>query len=191
MPNYRRRLRPGGTYFFTLVTYQQEPFLCRPLARGLLRDAILACQADRPFILDAVVLLPDHLHAICTMPPGDFDFSTRWGVIKKSFTQSWLAAGGREGSVSESRAANRRRGVWQRRFWEHGVRDVDELQGCADYVHYNPVKHGLARCPHEWPWSSFSRWVRDGVYPPDWKCVCDGRATEPPTFGQFDLDAME
>ena len=167
MPNYRHRLRTVGTYFFTLVTYQRQPFLCRPLARGLLRDAILACQADRPLVLDAIVLLPDRLHAICTMPPGDLDNFTRWGVIKKTFTQSWLANGGSEGGISESRVVNRRRGVCQRRSWKHCVRDVNNHQGCADYVRHNPVKHGPARCLREWPCSSFSRMVGDGVYQSD------------------------
>jgi putative transposase len=148
MPNYRRAFRPGGTFFFTLVTHGRARFLCDELARTLLRRAIDDCRAAAPFEVDAFVLLPDHLHTMWTPPAGDGDFSTRWMRIKRSFTCGWLAAGGREGAVSDSRRRNRRRGVWQRRFWEHVIRDPTDYQRHLDYIHYNPVKHKLARCPH-------------------------------------------
>src|SRR5690348_16773147 len=119
MPNYRRAFRPGGTFFYTLVTYRRARFLCDELARTLLRRAIDACRAVSPFDVDAFVLLPDHAHAMWTLPEGDADFSSRWSRIKKRFTDEWVAAGGWEGAVSDSRRHNRRRGVWQRRFWEH------------------------------------------------------------------------
>ncbi len=185
MPNYRRWFRPGGTFFFTIVTYDRAPFLCEPLARTILRRSLEQCQTLRPFKINAVVLLPDHFHTVWTLPPGDDDFSTRLGMVKKSFTQEWLNEGGTEGSISSSRMFNRRRGVWQRRFWEHWVRDIDDLQGCADYIHYNPVKHGLVKCPHDWPHSTFKNWVNDKAYAPDWQCVCDGRMPLPPEFERY------
>src|SRR5687768_13416942 len=137
MPNYRRTVRPGGTFFFTVVTYDRLAFLCNAKARAMLRTALRLCQTLRPFEIEAFVLLPDHLHTVWTLPVGDSDFSTRWGLIKKAFTQSWLASGGREGHVSVSREANQRRGVWQRRFWEHTIRDEDDLHRHLDYIHYN------------------------------------------------------
>ncbi len=186
MPNYRRWFRPGGTYFFTLVTYDRQPFLCEPDARAFFRHAIEHCRTDRPFKLPAIVLMPDHVHTIWALPPEDDDFSSRWGVIKKACTQSLLQSGHEAGVVSASRQRNRRRGVWQRRFWEHWIRDAEDLQGCADYIHYNPVKHGLVKCPHEWPHSSFHRWVREGIYPADWKCVCNGGVSDPPVLDGFE-----
>lgn len=191
MPNYRRAIRPGGTFFFTLVTYGRAPFLCEPAARRTLREAISGCREVMPFEIDAFVLLPDHLHAIWTLPEGDGDFSKRWGVIKKRFTQEWTAGGGWQGVVSESRVDNRRRGVWQRRFWEHVIRDERDYQKHLDYVHYNPVKHGRVACPHLWEWSSFRRWVGKGGYAGDWSCACDGRTVNKLDFNGLNLTAME
>jgi putative transposase len=191
MPNYRRAFRPGGTFFFTLVTYRRARFLCDDLARPLLHRAIDACRAVSPFRIDAFVLLPDHLHAIWTLPDGDASFSTRWARIKRSFTLSWTAAGGWEGAISDSRRDNRRRGVWQRRFWEHVVLDETDLERHFNYIHYNPVKHGLARCPDAWRWSSFHRLVREGVYDPKWCCGCDGTPVAVPDFGGLDIEGIE
>jgi putative transposase len=136
MPNYRRAFRPGGTFFFTLVTFERLPFLCQPQARAILHESIDECRRNRPFSIDAFVLLPDHLHAIWTLPEADADFSSRWGIIKKRFTQAWTAAGGIEGAVSRSRQKNHRRGVWQRRFWEHVIRDEHDLELHVNYIHY-------------------------------------------------------
>ena len=165
---YRRAFRPGGTFFFTLVTYRRRRFLCDDLARVLLRRAIDACRAVSPFEMDAFVLLPDHLHAVWTLPEGDADFSSRWSRIKKAFTRTWVAAGGWQGAVSESRRHNRRRGVWQRRFWEHIIRDGTDLERHLNYIHYNPIKHGRVQCAHDWQWSSFHRLVREKVYDARW-----------------------
>ena len=128
------------------------------------------------------MLLPDHLHAIWTLPPDDTDFSKRWGRIKRAFTQSWTSAGGWEGAVSDSRRSNRRRGVWQRRFWEHLIRDEADYQRHMDYLHYNPIKHSHAACAHAWAWSTFDRMVRRGIYPATWCCTCDNRPACPPDF---------
>jgi putative transposase len=191
MPDYRRLFRPGGTYFFTVVTYRRAPFLCDDLARPLLRAAINQCQENYPFTTDALVLLPDHLHAIWTLPQGDSDFSGRWGRIKKSFTQAWMASGGWEGAISDSRISNRRRGVWQRRFWEHMIRDQRDYERHLDYIHYNPVKHSYARCAHGWDWSTFHKLIRQKVYEPSWCCSCNGQALKVPDFGDMEVENME
>jgi putative transposase len=191
MPDYRRAVLPGGTYFFTLVTYRRAPILCDPLARRLLRESVDACVRATAFTVDAMVLLPDHLHAMLTLPPGDADFSSRWSRIKRSFTQRWLAASGWEGAVSFSQGKDRRRGVWQRQFWEHAIRDRRDYNAHLDYICYNPVRHGLAACPHEWPWSSFHRLVDRGVYERTWCCGCDQRCVTPPKFGALREAAIE
>ena len=191
MPNYRRAFRPGGTFFFTLVTYRRARFLCDEPARVLLRGAMEQCRAECPFTLDAMVLLPDHLHAMWTLPEGDTDFSSRWGRIKKSFTQAWVTAGGWEGAISESRGRNRRRGVWQRRFWEHTIRDERDYERHLNYIHFNPIKHNHVTCAHAWKWSSFHRLVKENLYEPHWCCGCDGRLVREPDFEGLKVEEME
>lgn len=175
MPEYRRAFRPGGVFFFTVVSNLRRRLLCGATARVCLRAAFQEVQAESPFDVLATVLLPDHLHALWQLPAGDTDFSVRWSRIKRRFTQTWLSRGGGEGQVTVSRARHRERGVWQRRFWEHAIRDEQDLQRHMDYIHYNPVKHRMVDCPHGWPHSSFARWVAKGYYPSDWQCVCGGR----------------
>jgi putative transposase len=155
------------------VTEGRAPILCEDLARISLRQAISGCRVHLPFQIVAFVLLPDHLHVIWTMPHGDADYSTRWAWIKKEFTKAWLAGGGTEQPSNESRRRAGRRGVWQRRFWEHCIRDELDLERHCDYIHYNPVKHGLARRPGDWAYSTFHRFVRDGHYPVDWGCTLE------------------
>jgi REP-associated tyrosine transposase len=145
VPDYRRAYVPGGMYFFTLVTERRAPILTDPNAREFLRQAFVRCRSGWPFRIEAIVLLPDHLHAIWSLPRGDANYSLRWAWIKKEFTKSWIGAGGSEEAISASRRRNRRRGVWQRRFWEHCLEDEDDLERHCDYIHYNPVKHGLVR----------------------------------------------
>jgi putative transposase len=168
MPNYRRARIPGGTFFFTLVTEQRAAIFAEPTARGMLRRAFIDCRSRWPFRVEAIVLLPDHLHAVWSLPRGDPDYSRRWAWIKKEFTKAWVAAGGAERGVSDSRHRNGRRGVWQRRFWEHCIEDEDDLERHYDYIHYNPVKHGLVSTPGDWPFSSFHRFVKLGAYPAEW-----------------------
>jgi putative transposase len=114
------------------------------------------------------VLLPDHLHAIWTLPVGDTEYSKRWAWTKKEFSKEWLAAGGAEREISDSRYRRRQRGVWQRRFWEHAIRDENDYARHFDYIHWNPVKHELVKSVCDWPFSTFHRWVRRGVYSPRW-----------------------
>ena len=171
MPDYRRWYEPGSMYFFTFVTQDRRPILCTPEARSILRRAMVECRTRWPFETTAIVLLPDHLHAIWSLPRGDSAYSKRWAWIKRSFSVEWVARVGTEAPVSVSRLKNRRRGVLQRRFWEHLIRDEVDLSNHIDYVHYNPVKYGLVRCAREWPHSTFHREVRRNAYPPDWGCA--------------------
>jgi putative transposase len=168
MPNYRRYYVPGGTYFFTIVTHERRPLFAAENNRTLLREAIQKQQEKRPFEIIACVLLPDHMHLIVSLPPGDDKYSLRIGQIKEAFTTSYLRQGGTEPKVSRSRTKHRERAIWQRRFWEHTVRDEDDLQRCADYVHWNPVKHALAKRPYDWEWSTFRNFVARGHYSIDW-----------------------
>ena len=163
MPDYRRFRIAGGTYLFTATLLDRQADL---LTRHIddLRAAVRATRALRPFHIDAWVVLPDHLHCIWTLPPGDADFSNRWKAIKIRFVQALP----RDEPRSDVRVANGERGIWQRRFWEHAIRDEDDYARHFDYVHINPVKHGWAASVREWPYSTFQRWVEAGVYPPDW-----------------------
>jgi putative transposase len=149
MADYRRAHQPGGTFFFTLVTENRAPFLTSDAARQLLHQCIESCIRTKPFTMEAIVLLSHHLHSIWTLPPNDTDFSSRWALIKATFTRKWILAGGAEQHRTGARLHARRRGVWQRRFWEHCIHDEDDFARHLDYLHYNPVKHGFARCPHE------------------------------------------
>ena len=121
-----------------------------------------------PFRIHAIVLLPDHLHALWELPVGDSDYSTRWRLIKSNFSRVWSDAGGNEGELGESRRRKQERGVWQRRFYEHTCQDDDDVTRCVDYIHVNPLKHKLVDRVVDWPWSSFHRYVREGLYSPDW-----------------------
>ncbi|HVU90550.1 MAG TPA: transposase, partial [Pirellulales bacterium] len=112
--------------------------------------------------------LPDHFHTLWTLPASDASYSRRLGWIKKEFTKSWLAQGGDEMPITASRRNRGGHGVWQRRFWEHAVRDEEDFARLLDYIHFNPVKHGLVRSPKDWQYSSFHRWVRLGVYGQEW-----------------------
>ena len=181
MPDYRRWFRAGGTYFFTVVTYNRQKIFCNAHARSFLQRGISEVQALRPFEMLGVVLLPDHCHCIWKMAADDEDFSVRWGMIKRRFTKFWLACGGQDIPVSGSRIKRGERGVWQRRFWEHLIRDQQDFARHMDYIHYNPVKHGHVSCPHQWKHSSFHHWVKEGVYRCDWLCQCR-QNSEPPNF---------
>ncbi len=170
MPNYRRYRVEGGTYFFTVKTERNIPLFSDPKRIQQLGNLFREMQTKWPCEITALVLLPDHMHAIWTLPSGDANYPARWGWIKKEFTQLHLATRGPEVNTSRSRKKNRRRGVWQRRYWEHTIEDEDDFEAHFDYVHWNPVKHGYVRCPREWPHSSFHRWVKHGVYEPNWGC---------------------
>lgn len=139
MPNYRRVYVPGGAFFLTVVTHRRRRMLTTPLALHLLRKAAREVRARLPFTVVALVVLPDHLHCVWTLPPNDADYSTRWRQIKASFTHEWLRQGGSEVQQSASRARKGERGVWHRRGFEHACRDEKDLKRCTNYVHVNPL----------------------------------------------------
>jgi len=168
MPNYRRWRKEGGMFFFTLVTHRRRPLFNVPSARRLLREAITTVRRNHAFELRAMVLLPDHLHMLLSLPEGDAGYATRLALIKRHFTIAYLASGGTEADGSPSRACHRLRGVWQKRFWEHTIRDYRDYKRHLDYIHANPVKHGLVVWPKNWPYSTFARFVRLGEYSVDW-----------------------
>ncbi len=168
MPEYRRNRVPGGTYFFTLnLADRRDDLLVREVAA--LRASVARVLALHPFRIDAWVVLPEHLHAVWTLPEGDADFSKRWTLIKRGFSAR-IAKGE---SRSASRIAKGERGIWQRRYWEHTVRDAADFSRHVDYVHFNPVKHGFVGNAWDWPFSSFRRAVARGEYPADWGGVND------------------
>jgi putative transposase len=171
MPYYRRWCIEGATYFFTVVTHERRPILTEPYARSCLREAIAAVRQKRPFAVVACALMPDHLHTVWALARGDADYPLRWAQIKEAFTRRYLAAGGDEGSRSASRTHRRERAVWQRRYWEHTIRDEDDLKRCVDYIHWNPVKHKLVEHVQDYPWSTFHRFVQLGEYDRTWGSV--------------------
>ncbi|MES2352898.1 MAG: transposase [Pseudomonadota bacterium] len=168
MSRYRRTSVAGATYFFTVVTYRRQQILCDELVRHALRDAIETVRLTRPFAIDAWVLLPDHLHCIWTLPDNDADFSTRWMMIKRRVSLAWHANYYRTELMNESKRKHRESTLWQRRFWEHQLRDDDDFIRHVDYIHFNPVKHGYAKRVADWRYSTFHRYVRDGIYASDW-----------------------
>ncbi len=168
MPDYRRANVKGGTYFFTVVTYQRQPILVKKESRLILRQAIEHARKQHPFKIDAWILLPDHLHCIWKMPYDDHNFSKRWGIIKAYFSKRTRALFHKTELVSPSRNKHRETTIWQRRFWEHKIKDDIDYQNHMDYIHYNSVKHGLVTNANDWPFSSFHRYVQQGVYPKDW-----------------------
>ena len=161
MVRYRRNFVPGGAYFFT-VTLADRRSSTLVDHIGALREAFRVARRERPFAIDAIVVLPDHLHAVLTLPAGDADFSGRWRRIKGHFSNHIIAAG------SASRHANGELALWQRRFWEHTIRDETDYARHVDYIHFNPVKHGLVSRVCDWPHSSFHLYVRRGDLPEDW-----------------------
>jgi putative transposase len=165
MVGYRRNFIPGGTYFFTVTLADRRSKVLVDHI-GALRRAFRAARRERPFAIEAVVILPDHLHAIFALPPNDADFSGRWRRIKGHFSLALIEAG-----VGLKRRANGDLALWQRRFWEHTIRDESDFAQHVDYIHFNPVKHGFVRRVHDWPHSSFHRYVREGRLPGDWAGV--------------------
>lgn len=168
MTAYRRHYVEGGTYFFTVVTFDRLPLLTKPENRQLLHSAWSDVQERFPFETIAVCLLPDHLHTIWKLPEGDADYSSRWKKIKSLFTDRYLSNIGSGEPRSKSHRSSGEAAIWQRRFWEHWIRDEVDLQNHIQYIHYNPVKHGLVRKVSEWPWSSFQRFAAMGIYDKDW-----------------------
>jgi len=172
MPNFYRNRVPGGTYFFTVNLYDRDSdWLVRHI--GCLRDAVRSVRQSRPFDIDAWVVLPEHLHAVWTLPHYDADYSGRWREIKKRFSKVVRAMEGSQ-KVPDAGA------LWQTRFWEHTILNERDYRAHLDYVHYNPVKHGWVDAVKDWPYSTFHKAVEAGLYPEDWggDGVVDIRAGE-------------
>ena len=163
MPDYRRNRISGGTYFFTVNLLERSSAMLVTNIDAL-RNAVRTVRARHPFQIDAWVVLPDHMHAVWTLPADDVDYSGRWKAIKIAFAKALP----KTERLSPVRAAKGERGIWQRRFWEHTIRDEQDYAAHVDYVHINPLKHGLVACVRDWPHSSFHRYVAHGVYAPDW-----------------------
>ena len=176
MPEYRRIKSPGATFFFTVACAERSDNRLLVERVDLLRDCLRHVRDEHPFAIDAMVVLPEHLHCIWTLPADDADYGTRWGLIKARFSRALPATENR----SQSRRQRGERGIWQRRYWEHIIRDERDFERHVDYIHWNPVKHGWVARVVDWPYSSFHRYVRQGVLPWDWGWDAD-----------VDLDAGE
>ncbi|UQD76703.1 transposase [Bradyrhizobium japonicum] len=162
MVRYRRNFVPGGAYFFTAtLDDRRSSALVEHVTQ--LRAAFRTTRIEKPFTIDAIVVLPDHLHVIMTLPDDDADFSGRWRRIKSIFTHRLVASG-----VPVVRNHRGEFGLWQRRFWEHTIRDDADFERCANYIHFNPVKHGLVVSAADWPYSSLHRYIHAGILPADW-----------------------
>lgn len=161
MSDYRRAFVKGGCYFFTAVTYERRKLLVRNTNLSRLRDGFRKVMTSHPFRLDAIVVLPDHMHCIWTLPEDDGDFSTRWRLLKRHFSIASLFPNRGNGTKP----------VWQPRFWEHVLRDETDFRRHLDYIHYNPVKHGYVGSPMQWSYSSFAKYVQRGWYARDWGAV--------------------
>ncbi len=163
---YRRADVKGGTYFFTVnIAERKRTWLVDYV--DVLRASIQTVKSRHPFEIDAMVLLPDHLHTIWTLPADDADFAKRWALIKAGFSRQ-LNLNERR---SKSRVKKGERGIWQRRYWEHLIRDERDFNNHVDYIHFNPVKHGYVTKPVEWPYSSIHRYVKEGLIGKDWSYV--------------------
>jgi len=164
MSRYKRLRQRGGCYFFTVVTYQRFPYFRNNANIERLRKAISHVKHRKPFHIDGIVILPDHIHCVWWLPDNDSDNSSRWAQIKRRFSMSLDESEKRE----FSRKVRRERAIWQPRFWEHLIVDDEDWRRHMDYIHYNPVKHGLVRKVSKWPYSSFSRCIQRGWYLQEW-----------------------
>jgi putative transposase len=162
MVRYRRNFLAGGTFFFTVTVANRSSSVLTDHIAGL-RAAVIATRRKHPFTIDAVVVLPEHIHIVMTLPDGDSDFANRWSLIKRRFTTAVIKAG-----TPVARYRNGEYALWQRRYWEHTVRDERDFERHVDYIHFNPVKHGLVTRVRDWPYSSFHHYVRAGLLPVDW-----------------------
>jgi len=167
MVQYRRNFVPGGTYFFTVTLADRRSSMLVDCIDNL-RSAYRSVVTDRGIETVAICVLPDHLHAIWAMPDGDADYPSAWALIKARFSRAMVK---RDPSLTANTHGEYL--VWQRRFWEHTIRDERDLENHVEYIHYNPVKHGHSARPIDWPHSSFHRFVRDGVLPNDWAVAAD------------------
>ncbi|MDO8417266.1 MAG: transposase [Agitococcus sp.] len=168
MSNYRRSLAKGGSYFFTKVSFKRRKILCDEPIRQAMRDAVRKVRQAYPFEIEAWVTLPDHIHAMWTLPSDDADFGKRWGLIKCYVSRQCLEYAAPVDMLSLSNIKRDEMGLWQRRFWEHQIQNEADFAKHMDYMHFNPVGHGLVERVMDWPYSTFHRCVNKGIYPMDW-----------------------
>ncbi len=159
MSCYHRLYIPGGTYFFTVRLAQRGAHTLVDEI-DLLRSVYGSVTAEHPVECDAMVVLPDHIHAVWTLPPGDADFSIRWKKIKSAFSKHCTA----RGNPGPSKARKGEKGIWQRRFWEHAIRNSEEYYTHVNYCHFDPVKHGLVQHPKDWVFSTIHQHMRQGRF---------------------------
>ena len=162
--DYRRAWHKGGTYFFTVNLLKRKDNKLLTTHINVLRQAVATVKKSHPFIIHAWVVLPDHLHCVIELPAEDLDFATRWMLIKLLFSRSLSKTEYR----SDIRKSRIERGIWQRRYWEHLIRNETDYAAHVDYVHINPVKHGLVKRAADWPYSTIHQYIKTGVYTEDW-----------------------
>ena len=173
MSNYRRAKMPGGFYFFTVVTYKRCKILCNSDVFSRLKESFRLTAEKFPFRIKSIVVLPDHLHCIWQLPEGDTNYSVRWNLIKR------ILSVGMPSTINDRREKQ----IWQRRFWEHCIRDKQDYLNHLDYIHYNPVKHQLVNNPIDWPYSSFRQYQQKGFYEEGWGCF-----QEPDQIKNFEFE---
>ena len=174
---YRRANIKGATYFFTMNLADRRQTLLTDEFNKL-RDSFNRVKHNHPFLLDAMVVLPDHLHLMMTLPENDNDFATRLMLVKTGFSRQIT----NNEKISPSRKSKRERGIWQRRYWEHLIRDENDFATHVDYIHYNPVKHGYVAQATNWQFSTIHKFVKDGVIPANWGCY--SHSTSDDSFGE-------
>lgn len=184
MPNYRRAKFQGGYYFFTVVTYKRKKLFNDEKARNILREAFTQMKIRYDYETIALCLLPEHLHCIWKLPDGDCDFSIRWAYVKGQFSRKFRQQAVQKLPVNHSRIRKGELQIWQRRFWEHYIRDEKDLQRHVDYIHYNPMKHGLVKDVSLWPWSTYHKYVIDGMYQDDCDINIKRQSEDKINFGQ-------
>ena len=165
MTEYRRAIIEGATYFFTVNCAERRGNRLLINKIDLLRWIFRKVKGEYPFVMNTIVVLPEHLHCIWTLPQGDANYKTRWTLIKAGFSRAIPPSERR----SNSRIKRGERGIWQRRYWEHLIRDDRDFERHVDYIHWNPIKHGWVKQVRDWPYSSFHAYVRRGIYPAEWE----------------------
>ena len=172
MSDYRRAFSPGGYFFFTVVTYKRQKLFLNENNIIILRKALRHVKNNNPFEIDAIVVLPDHIHTIWRLPQDDSNYSLRWRLIKH-YVSTHIDA-----TINHRKEKN----IWQRRFWEHNIRNENDWRNHMDYIHYNPVKHGYVEHPRHWKYSSYSNSFIKGWYDSSWGY------SEPLNIQNFELE---
>jgi len=184
VPNYRRDNSSGATWFFTIVTYRRQSFLCDKRVRKALREAGRKLQTKYPFKINAWVLMPDHFHCIWTLPNHDSNFPLRIRLLKRYVTQACSHFLQCDHLSTPSRRKRKESSLWQRRYWEHRIRSESDLLHHMNYIHFNPVKHGLSHSPVEWPFSTIHQLIVEGVYTSSWATNPDSESIDDHDYGE-------